>query len=151
MSYGTFLPPKKTMGQLWTVTKCFTRTFVIARHMCYRCLYPLVTVIFAVVACTITFFIKTYLLSLFLVIFLWLWKFHNQVIFISTSKSFPRRTFCLSIAWSINCTRFFLFLSYHFGFFSAEWFVSPQNVYFFWTAYVPSLFLPKPELLSRFR
>ena len=67
------------VGQLWTVTRISTRTFVIIinRHACHRCIYILVTVILPVGASTITFFIKMYLLSPFLILFLWLWKFCN--------------------------------------------------------------------------
>ena len=43
---------------------------------------------------------------------------------------------------------YFLILLKHF---SAEWFVPPQNLQYVWTACVLWLFLPKPELLSRFR
>ena len=102
------------IGQLRTVTIIFTLIFVIARHTCHRCIYLLYTVIFAVVACTITFFNKTYLLSKFSIICWWLWIFWDHVIFISTSKEFPRRTFCSSIVQNINRARFFLFLSYPF-------------------------------------
>ena len=35
--------------------------------------------------------------------------------------------------------------------FSAEWLVPPQKVQFIWTVFYISLFLPKPELLSRFK
>ena len=78
--------------------------FVVARHSCNICISLVVTIIFAVFACIITFFIKTYLL----------WTFCDNVIFISTSKEFPRRTFHLSIGWNINRVSFFLFLSYPF-------------------------------------
>ena len=78
--------------------------FVIARHTCHRCIYLAVTIIFAVVTCTITFFIKTYLL----------WTFCDHVIFRYTSKAFLRRPFHFSIGWSINRVSFFLFLSYSF-------------------------------------
>ena len=102
------------IGKLLTVDIFFRWKFVIARHTCHRCIYLLVTVIFAVVSCMITFFIKAYLLSPFLIIFWCLWKFYNHLIFISTSKAFPRRTFCLSIVQNINCASSFLFLSYPF-------------------------------------
>ena len=78
--------------------------FVIARHSCHRCIYLAVTIIFSVVACTINFFIKTYLL----------WTFCDHVIFRSTSKPFPRCTFHLYIGCNINHARFLLFLSYPF-------------------------------------
>ena len=74
------------IDQLRTVTKIFTRKFVITRHMCHRLIYLFVTVIFAVAACTITFFIKMYLLLPFIILLWWLWTFCNYVIFISTSK-----------------------------------------------------------------
>ena len=65
------------IGQLRTVTKISTRTFIITRHMCHRCIYILVTVIFSFVTCTITSFIKTYLLLLFVIFFWWLRIFCN--------------------------------------------------------------------------
>ena len=46
------------IGQLQTVTKISTSTFVIIRHMFHRCIYLLVTVIFSVFACTIKFSLK---------------------------------------------------------------------------------------------
>ena len=63
------------IDQLWTVTKISTRIFVITIHAWHICIYLLVAFIFAVVACTIAFSIKTYLFSPFLVIFWWLWTF----------------------------------------------------------------------------
>ena len=56
-------------------------------------------------------FIKTYLLLPFLIIFRWLGKFCNHVVFRSTSKSFPRRTFRIPVRSNINLTSFLLFLS----------------------------------------
>ena len=99
------------IDQLRTVTKISTRTFVIVRNTCHIYIYLLVTVIFAVVVCMITFFIRTYLLSPFIIIFWWIWKFCNYVIFRSTSKTFPRRTLCLSVVQITSRTIFFLFLS----------------------------------------
>ena len=60
--------------------------FVIARYSCHICIYLAVTIIFAVVACIITFFNKTYVL----------WTFFDHVIFRSISKAFPRQTFHFS-------------------------------------------------------
>ena len=51
---------------------------------------------------------------LFLIISWWLGKFCDHVIFRSTSKAFPRRTFHLSIGGNINRASFLLFLSYPF-------------------------------------
>ena len=102
----------KCSVSVFSITMIFP--FFIARHSCHICIYILVTVVFAVVACTINFIIKTYLLSPFLVILWWLWTFYNKVILRFTSKAFPRRTFRTSIAWSINCSSFFLFLFYPF-------------------------------------
>ena len=99
------------IGQLQTVTILYTFLFVINIHSCHRCVYLMVIVIFAVVACTITFFIKTYLLSPFLIIFWWLGTFCDHVIFRSTSKAFPRRTFQIPVRLKINRTSFLLFLS----------------------------------------
>ena len=44
------------------------------RHACHRCVYLMVIVIFAVVACTIPFFVKTYLLSPFFNYLLVAWE-----------------------------------------------------------------------------
>ena len=46
---------------------------------------------------------------------------------------------------------FYIFVIFILKHFSAEWFVPPQLVDFVWTACPLSLFLPKPELMSRFR
>ena len=110
-----------------TVTIIFTWTFVIARHNCHICVYLMVNVVFTVVTWTMTFFIKTYLLSPFLIIFCWLWTFCNHVIFISTSKAFTRLTFHLSIGWNTNCTSFLLFLSYPFEAFLCRVIVTPTK------------------------
>ena len=152
VSCGTFIQNPKLIGQLRTVTKIFTRTFVIARHSCHRCIYILVTVIFAVVACKITFLIKTYLLSPFLIIFWWIWTFWDHVVFISTSKEFLRRTFQISFRQNINCTSFLLFLSYTFETFFRRMIINPQNVHFYLTECAFSLYLLEPVLLlSRLR
>ena len=111
VSYGTLLPNPKSNFQLRTVTILFTFAFVIARHSCHRCVYLMVIVIFTVVACTVTSFIKTYLPSPFLVIIWWLGKFFYHVIFRSTSKAFPRQTFRIPVRWNINRASFLLFLS----------------------------------------
>ena len=58
VSCGTLLHNPNKIGQLWTVTTISTGTFFITRHTCHRWIYLLVTVIFAVVACTIKMFIK---------------------------------------------------------------------------------------------
>ena len=47
-------------------------------------------------------------------------------------------------AFSFSC----LILLKHF---SEEWLVTPQKVHFVWTVFDLSLFIPKPDLLSRFR
>ena len=110
-SNGTLLLNQNPIVRLRTVTILFTFAFVVTRHSCHRCVYLMVVVIFAVVACMINFFIKTYLLSLFLIIFWWLGTFCDHVIFRSTSKAFPRWKFRISVRWNINLARFFLFLS----------------------------------------
>ena len=102
---------QNTIGQLRTVTILYTFVFVITRHTCHRCVYLMVIVIFSVVACTITFLIKTYFLLPFLIILWWLWTFCDHVIFRSTSKAFQSRTFRLSIVLNINRKSFFVFLS----------------------------------------
>ena len=99
------------IGQLWTVTILYTFAFVVTRHSCHRCVYLMVIVIFAVVACTINFFIKTYLLTPVIIIFWWIGIFCNRVIFRSTSKAFPRWTFRIPVRWNINRASFLLFLS----------------------------------------
>ena len=80
-------------------------------HGCHRCVYLMVIFIFAVVACTITFFIKTYWLTSFLTFFRWLGTFYDHMIFRSTSITFQRRTFRISVRWNTNRASFFLFLS----------------------------------------
>ena len=99
------------IGQLQTVTVLSTFAFIVTRHSCRRCVYLMGIAIFAVVACTITSFIITYLLSLILVIFWWLGTFCDHVIFRSTSIAFPRRKFRISVRWNINRVSFLLFLS----------------------------------------
>ena len=100
--------------QLRTVTIIFTFAFIITRHSCHRCVYLMVIIIFAVVSCTITFFIKTYLPSPFIIIFWWLGTFCDHVIFRSTSQAFPRRTYHLSIGLKINRAISLIFISYPF-------------------------------------
>ena len=106
------------IGQLQTVTKNPTRTLVMIRHKFHRCIYLLVIFIFAVVAfflwSKINYFIKTYLLSPFLVIFRWLWTFFNYMIFIYASKTFTRRAFYTSVVQITSRTRFLVFLSDYF-------------------------------------
>ena len=87
----------KSNWSIAIVTILFTLTFVIARHSCHRCVYLLVIIIFGVVAGTITFFIKTYLILPFFTIFWWLGTFCEHVISRSTAKAFPRCTLRLSI------------------------------------------------------
>ena len=99
------------IGQLQTVTKISTGTFVITRRMCHRCIYLLVTVIIAIIAYTIEFLIKTYLIFTFLIFFWWLGTFCNLVIFGSTSKCFYRCPFCLSVFGITRRRSFFLLLS----------------------------------------
>ena len=145
VSCGTLLLNPKSN---WSIANChqnFTRTFIIARHLCHKCINILVTIIFAVVACTINFFIKTYFIFPFIIIFWWLWKIFDHVIFRSTSKAFPRRTFCSSIVRSINHARFLLFLSYPFETFFCRVICTSTTVHFFWTSCAFSLFLPKTQ------
>ena len=99
------------IGQLKTVTRIPTRTLVIIRYMYHICIYLLITFILDVVACTINIFNKTYLFSSFLIFFWWLRTFYNQVIFVSTSKAFPRRTYRTSVVRITIHTRFLLFFS----------------------------------------
>ena len=118
------------IGLLRTVTILYTFEFVITRHSCHRCVYLMVIVIFAVAACTITFFIKTYLLSPFLIVFWWIGKFCDHVILRSTYISFPRRMFHFYIGSNINRASFIPFLSNPFETISAELLLPPQNVHF---------------------
>ena len=111
-------------------------------------IYILVISIFSVVACTITYFIKMYLLLPFLILFRWLQKFLNYVIFRSTYKTFPGRTFRTPVVRITSHTSFLLFLSDSFEFFPAEWLTPPQKVHLIWTGFSLSLFLPQPELIS---
>ena len=97
--------------QLQTVTILSTFAFVITRHSWHRCVYLMVIVIFSVVACTITFFIKTYLLLPFLIVFWWIGTFCDHVIFRSTSIEITRQTFRIPIRWNTNRASFLLFLS----------------------------------------
>ena len=106
---------------------------------------------FAVVACMITFFIKTYLISPFHIIFWWLWTFCNYVIFRSTSKTFSRCPFRSSVVWSTSRTSFSFYYLIFLKHFYAEWLVPPQKVHLVWTVFSFSLFLSKTELLSRLR
>ena len=99
------------IGQLRTVTILFTLAFVITRQACHRCVYLTVIVIFAVVACIITFFIKMNWLTSFLTILRWLGTFCNHIIFRSTSEAFLRLTFRIPVRWNINRASFLLFLS----------------------------------------
>ena len=105
------------IGQLRTFTILYTFAFVITRHTWNRCVYLLVIVIFAVVACTIKSSIKTYLLSPFLIISWWIGTFCDHVIFRSASIAFPRRTFRIYVRWNTNRVSFLLFLSNPFEFF----------------------------------
>ena len=138
--------------QLQTVTILYTLAFVITRHSRHRCVYIMFVIIFFVVACTITFFIKTYLLSPFLIIFWWIGNIFDHVIFRSTSKAFPRvRSKYLldetSTAWAISLS-FLNILKNN----SAEWLLPPKKMHFAWTECALSLCLLNPELLlSRFR
>ena len=111
----------------------------------------LVTVIFTIVACTISFLIKTYLLSLLIILFWWLWKFCNKVIFKSTSKTFMRCTLCTSVIQITSRTRFYFSCLILLKHFSEEWITPPQKVNFVWTVSSLSLFLPQTDLLSRFK
>ena len=111
VSCGTLLPNLKSN---WSIAKChhsFHFCVRIAWHSCHRCIYFMVIIIFAVFACTINFFIVRYLPSPFLIIFWWLGKFCDHVIFRSISKAFPRRTFQIPVRWNINRARFILLLS----------------------------------------
>ena len=114
-----------------TVTKILIMTFVIVRHTCHRCLYILVIVIFAVVVCTINFFIKTYVISPFFNTFKWIWTFCNNVIFISTSKTFwGIHSVCLFSKSKVTQDLYFSFLILIF--FSAEWLAPSQKLHFVW-------------------
>ena len=66
-------------------------------------------------------------------------------------KSFTRRVFYTSVVWMTSRTKCFSLLSDYLDFFSVELLASPPKVHFAWTVFAISLFLPKPELLSRFK
>ena len=138
-------------GQLRNVNKISTKTFVITRHTCHRSIYLLVTIIFANFTCTITSFIKTYLLLPFIIIFWWIQKFYKYVIFRSTSKAFLRLPLCLAVVWMTSCTELFLFLCDPFETFFAEWLTPQQKMPFVWKILAFSLFLPNPEFFSIFK
>ena len=114
VSYGMLLPDLKSNWSIANYHHTFTFLFFSARHSCHRCVYLMVVVIFFVVAYTITFFIIKYLRLSFLIVFWWLGKFCDHVIFRSIYKAFPRRKFHMSIGWNINRASFLLFLSYPF-------------------------------------
>ena len=110
MSCGTLLQNPKSNRSIVNYHQISTRTLVIIRNTCHRCIYLLVTVIFAIVVCTINFFIKMYLLWPFLVIFWWLWEFCNYAIFRFTSKLFLRSSFRSYAVQMTNCTSFLISL-----------------------------------------
>ena len=110
-SCDTLLQNLKPNSRIANYHQISTRTSVITSHTWHKCIYLLVIVIFSVVLCTIIFFIKTYLILPFLILFRWLWTFCNQVIFKSTSKKFPSRTFHSSVVRITSCTSFLLLLS----------------------------------------
>ena len=155
VSYDTLLLNLNPICQWRTVSKIYTRTFVIIRHLCHRCIYLLLIIIITF----ITFFYDAWLLL-----------------------SLKRTCFCcfslslgglghLSIRWSsylylkhlwgVRSVRrfsessaaqyfyfYFLIVLEHF---SVEWLAPPQKVYFVWKRFSLSLFLPEPELMSRFK
>ena len=112
----------------------------------------MVIVIFAVIACTIIFFIKTFLLSPFSLSFGGLGHFAIMWSSDPHLKYFRgrRSKFLLDETSTARAFSFsFLILLKHF---SAEWLLSPQNVHFVWTECDLSLCLLDPEtLISRFR
>ena len=129
----------------------FTRTFVITRHTCHRCIYLLVTFIFAIVSCIVIFSFKhTYFHCLFFLFggfgnFAIMWSSdphlkHFQGVYSVCLLSGSPAAQALSFSYLIVLNHF-----------SAEWLVPPQKVHFVWTACALSLFLPKSELLSIFR
>ena len=106
VSCGTLLQNPKQICQFWTVIKNFIMIFIITRHACHICIYLYVTVIFAIVACTINFFIETYSLSRFLIFLvaldIWqlgdhhihIWNiFEVSVLFVCFPKHQPQELF----------------------------------------------------------
>ena len=89
----------------------YTRKLVIIRHTCHIYIYLLVIFIFSLVTKMISSFIKMYLISPFLILFWWLRTFFNDVIFRSTSKTFPRHTFRTSVVRITSRTIFFFLFS----------------------------------------
>ena len=121
------------IGQLLTFTKISTRKFVITRHVCHRCIHLLVTIIFAVVACTITFFIRMYFLSQFLIIFWCLWTFLIRLSSDLHLKHFRGvcSVYLFSEAPAARAFSFYCLIPLKNS--SEERLAPPEKVYFFWT------------------
>ena len=101
---------QNTIGQLLTVTIVLNFAFVITRHSCHRCVYFKVIVIIAVVACTITLFLRFFRLASFLTVFKRIWTFCDHMILRSASKAFMCWTIRIFVRWSTSRTSFLFFL-----------------------------------------
>ena len=85
------------------------------------------------------------------VIFWWFRTFINYIIYRSASKTFTRCMFS-SLSVQINSREsFYLIMSFSLIFLLAELLLPPQKVHFVWTIFSLYLFIPHPELLSRFK
>ena len=151
-SCGMSLQNPNPIFQLWTIAKISTRTFVINRHTCHRYIYPFFAVIY-------------------------LFLLHARLLFPLKRTCFRRFSFSFggfghfAIKWSLDphlkhfkevrsihlwseapATQYFSFSCLIlFEHFSAEWLVPPHKFHFVGTVFDLSIFLPKPELISRFK
>ena len=120
---------------MWIFTKISTKTFVITRHMCHRCVYLLIFIIISVIGlflwCTITPFIETDgILSFFCYIWMVL-VFRNYIIHRSASKTFARWTLSLLHVRITSRAIFLLILSYIFKIFLCRMFSTSTKSAFF--------------------
>ena len=137
------------------ITKLYTRTFIITRHISHRCIYLLIVIIITVLGlflcCTITSFIEKYVILPFAVIFRWFRLFSHLMIYKSVPKIFAMWAFSsLPVQITIRVS-FFLVFSYLFWKFIC-WVVStPTKSAFFLNKIFSLLVSSRPELLLRFK
>ena len=103
------------IGQLRTISIIFVFVYVIIRHSCHICVYFKVIVIFAVVFCTIAFFLRFVRLASFLTVFRWFGTFCDKMSFGSASKAFPSCTIWIFVWGSTSRTSFLFLFSDHFN------------------------------------
>ena len=139
---------------MWTITKIYNRTCDIIRgHICmYHLIVIIITVLRLFFLCTIATFIEMDVILSFVVIFRWFWEFSNYMIYISAYKTFARWELSLLYSQITSRASFLIILSYliflkYFPVGSE----TPQKVHYTWTGFDLSLFLPEPELMSRFK